>query len=405
MVTMVRFFKRLSRPMPVLIVLAIMVAVESYLYIFVYVPRLAPPEDLSSAQTTTPGIEASPTKAEAPPKAEAPSKAGGSGEDSRDSAGGNQRPAPLNTAGVTQYATTGVASAAAALQYATIGVASAAAALQYASPDKTYKSLVAAGDISSCTNNNDEATAKLLGSIQGTILVLGDAAYEHGSPEEFADCYSSTWGRFKDRTKPVPGNHDYHTEGAEGYFEYFGKAAGDPSEGYYSYDLGAWHIVALNSNCEEVPGGCEEASPQLRWLKEDLAANKDKSCALAYMHHPRFSSGEEHGNTHYVKPLWEALYEAGADVVLSGHTHNYERFAPQDPDGEADPERGIRAFVVGTGGGESPHPIGDPIANSEVHNDETNGVLKLTLHAEGYEWRFVPVEGETFSDSGNARCH
>ncbi len=405
MVTMVRFFKGLGLPMPVLIVLAIMVAVESYLYIFVYVPVRSPAllEDSSYAQTTTPRIEASPSKTEAP------SKAGGSGEDSRDSAGGNQRPAPLNTAGVTQYATAGVTQYATAgvTQYATTGVASAAAALQYAPPDKTYNSLVAAGDISSCTNNNDEATAKLLGSIQGTILVLGDAVYEHGSPEEFADCYSSTWGRFKDRTKPVPGNHEYHTQGAEGYFEYFGKAAGNHDKGYYSFDLGEiWHIVALNSNCEEVPGGCEEASPQLRWLKEDLAANKDKRCTLAYMHHPRFSSGKEHGNTHSVKPLWDALYEAGADVVLSGHTHNYERFAPQDPEGEADSERGIREFVVGTGGGEeSLHPIGDPIANSEVHNDETFGVLKLTLRPEGYEWRFVPVEGETFSDSGNARCH
>jgi hypothetical protein len=190
-----------------------------------------------------------------------------------------------------------------------------------------------------------------------------------------------------------------------GYFDYFGKAAGDPSEGYYSFDLGAWHLLALNSNCEEVPGGCKEGSPQVRWLKADLAANDGKTCTLAYMHHPRFSSGETHGNTYYVKPLWEALYKAGADVVLSGHEHNYERFAPRSPGGPEDPQGGIRQFVVGTGGGTGTYPISDPIANSEVHNDDTYGVLRLTLRSQGYEWRFVPVEGARFEDSGSARCH
>jgi acid phosphatase type 7 len=206
--------------------------------------------------------------------------------------------------------------------------------------------------------------------------------------------------------RPMPGNHEYDTRGAAGYFHYFGRAAGDPGKGYYSYDLGEWHIVALNSNCkEEEVGGCEASSQQVRWLKADLAANKDQRCTLAYMHHPRFSSGKEHGNIHYVKPLWEALYEAGADVVLSGHEHNYERFAPQTPAGRADPQRGIREFVVGTGGGKGHYPISEPIAISEVHNDETYGVLKLTLRPKSYEWRFVPEEGETFTDSGSARCH
>ncbi len=266
--------------------------------------------------------------------------------------------------------------------------------------------IVAAGDIADCRGEGDEATAKLVDGIDGsTVLTLGDNAYPEGSAEDFEECYDSAWGRFKDRTKPSPGNHEYDTEGAQGYFDYFGKAAGDPDRGYYSFNLGQWHIVALNSNCEEVPGGCEEASPQLGWLKADLAANDDKKCTLAYMHHPRFSSGKEHGDTHYVRPLWEALYEAGAEVVLSGHEHNYERFAPQDPEGRADPRRGIREFVVGTGGGKGHYPISEPIANSEVHNDETYGVLKLTLRPKSYEWRFVPEEGETFSDSGSARCY
>jgi len=264
--------------------------------------------------------------------------------------------------------------------------------------------VVAAGDIADCRRESDEATARLVRGVNGTVLTLGDEAYPAGTAEDFGECYDPTWGRFKDRTKPVPGNHEYDTEGAEGYFEYFGKAAGDPDEGYYSYNLGSWHLVALNSNCEEI-GGCDESSPQVSWLEADLAANDDKGCTLAYMHHPRFSSGVKHGNTHYIKPLWEVLYEAGADVVLSGHEHNYERFAPQDPGGGADPQRGIRQFVVGTGGGKGLYPILEPLANSEVHNDETYGVLKLTLNPKSYEWRFVPVEGETFSDSGSARCH
>ncbi len=263
--------------------------------------------------------------------------------------------------------------------------------------------VIAVGDIADCGSEGDEATAKLVGGIHGTVLTLGDNAYPDGSAEDFEECYDPAWGRFKDRTRPSPGNHEYHTENAEGYFGYFGKAAGDPSKGYYSYDLGDWHLIALNSNCQEV--GCGASSRQVGWLKEDLAANDGKRCTLAYMHHPRFSSGEEHGNTYYVKPLWEALHEAGADVVLSAHEHNYERFAPREPGGRADPEGGIRQFVVGTGGGKGTYPIGDPIPHSEVHDDDTYGVLKLALRAESYEWRFMPAEGGAFTDVGNARCH
>jgi len=263
------------------------------------------------------------------------------------------------------------------------------------------KVIVAAGDIADCFSEGDEATARLVGGIEGTVLTLGDNAYEDGTAQDFSECYEPTWGQFKERTRPAPGNHEYETEGASAYFDYFGEAAGLPGKGYYSYDLGESHIVALNSNCEEV--GCGASSPQLRWLEADLAKDA-KTCTLAYFHYPLFSSGEYRPGVREVKPLWEALYAADADVVLNGHDHNYQRFAPQDPNGKADPEGGIREFVVGTGG-RSYYSILGPIANSELYNDETYGVLKLTLRPEGYQWRFLPVEGETFTDSGSARCH
>jgi hypothetical protein len=275
--------------------------------------------------------------------------------------------------------------------------------------------VVAAGDIASCASKGDVATAHLLARIHGTVLTLGDNAYEDGTAADFRQCYDPSWGKYKARTKPSPGNHDYpgidaaeeagetSIGPAKGYFGYFRKAAGYPSRGYYSYNLGRWHLLSLNSNCAEVDH-CVSSSPQMRWLKANLAANRNKRCTLAYFHHPRFSSGVEHGSIEEVKPLWDVLYAAGVDVVLSGHEHNYERFAPQDPNGRADPQRGTREFVVGTGG-ESHYPILEPIANSEVHNDHTYGVLKLTLHPKGYEWRFVPAGGGTFTDSGSARCH
>ena len=264
--------------------------------------------------------------------------------------------------------------------------------------------VVAAGDIASCRTEGDEATAELVEDIDGTVVALGDEAYPHGTAEDFEECYEPTWGQFKERTKPTPGNHEYNTEGASAYFDYFGKAAGDPDEGYYSYNLGAWHIVALNSNCGEGEIHCGPGSPQGRWLEEDLAANGEEACTLAYFHHPLFASGSYRPGVKRVERLWEILYAAGVDVVLNGHDHNYQRFAPQDAGGRADPEGGIRQFVVGTGG-RSLYEIPDPIANTEVYNDEAYGVLKLTLHPKKYEWEFVPVKGETFSDSGVARCH
>ena len=267
---------------------------------------------------------------------------------------------------------------------------------------------VGAGDIASCNlSYGDEATANLLDGIPGTVYTLGDNVYNSATDANFANCYDPSWGRHKARTMPIVGNHDYSTAGASGYFNYFGPVAGDRSKGYYSYDLGAWHIVALNSMCENV-GGCEATSPMVTWLKKDLA-DHPKECTLALWHHPVFSSGSEHGSDPKMIPSWDALHAAGAEVVLSAHDHDYERFAPQTFDPQtsrwvADPDRGIREFVVGTGG-KSHYAFGNILANSEVRNSDTYGVLKLTLHASSYDWQFVPVAGKTFSDSGSASCH
>jgi len=257
------------------------------------------------------------------------------------------------------------------------------------------------GDIASCRSTGDEDTAALLGGINGTVATFGDNAYESGTSAEFARCYDPSWGQFKARTKPSVGDGEYETAGASGYFNYFGEAAGDPQEGYYSYDLGSWHVIVLNSNCSEV-GGCGAGSAQERWLRSDLEANPS-ACTAAHFHYPRFSSSER-GSSSAVAPFWEALYEAGADVVLSGHAHNYERFAPQTPSGQADPAQGIRQFVVGTGG-RSLISFGAVQANSKVRIADTYGVIKLTLHPEGYEWQFVTAPGGMEADSGSASCH
>jgi acid phosphatase type 7 len=272
---------------------------------------------------------------------------------------------------------------------------------------------VGAGDIASCASSGDEATANLLDGIPGTVYTLGDNAYDSGTSAEFANCYNPSWGRHIARTKPSVGNHEYQTAGASGYYNYFGDAASptDPPgcrvncKGYYSYNLGAWHIIALNSMCENV-GGCGASSTMVTWLKGDLAANpSSSSCTLAYWHHPVFSSGSAHGNNPKMIPSWDALDAAGADVVLSGHDHDYERFAPQTSSGVAPPAGGgIREFVVGTGG-RSLRAFGTIRANSEVRNSDTYGVLKLTLHASSYDWQFVPEAGKTFSDSGTGNCH
>jgi hypothetical protein len=256
--------------------------------------------------------------------------------------------------------------------------------------------LVGAGDIAYCGSDGAAQTARLLDQIDGTVVTLGDNAYAAGTAEQFRDCYDPTWGRHKARTRPSPGNHDYGTPGAAGYFAYFGENAGPDGRGYYSYDLGAWHIISLNS---EIGAGPE--SEQALWLAADLAAHP-ATCTLAYWHKPLFSSGSVHGNDPHMQPIWDLLARAGADVVLTGHDHIYERFAPQNSSGAADPQ-GIRQFVVGTGGA-SLYGIGSVKANSEVRGTDAYGVLKLQLHAAGYDWEFVPVEGANFNDSGSAAC-
>jgi len=261
--------------------------------------------------------------------------------------------------------------------------------------------LVGAGDIATCEAlAGAQATARLLDGIPGTVFTAGDHAYSSGTRSQFSECYDTTWGRHKARTRPSLGNHDYYTASAAPYFAYFGAAAGPPGKGYYSYELGTWHVVVLNSNCKKI--GCEAGSPQERWLRGDLAAHRT-GCTVAYWHHPRFSSGR-HGDTLEVGPLWQALYDAGAEIVISGHDHDYERFAPQDPAGRRDLDRGIRQFVVGTGG-KSTRPFDRVAPNSEAHATKVFGVLKLTLHQAGYAWAFVPVEGQTFTDSGTGSCH
>jgi len=257
--------------------------------------------------------------------------------------------------------------------------------------------LVGAGDIADCTRNQDSLTANLMDTIPGTVFADGDNAYPDGSSTAYKNCYNPTWGRFKSRTKPVPGNHDYLTAGAAGYFNYFGALAGQSGKGYYSYDLGNWHVVALNSNIAMNVGSAQEV-----WLKADLAKST-KQCTVAYWHHPLFSSGNE-GAHPEVAPLWQDLYNAGTELVIVGHDHDYERFAPQSTNGVADTAFGIREIVAGAGGGGlfSAHA---PVANSEVLNDNTNGVLKVTLHSNSYTWKFLPIPGKTFTDEGSTHCH
>jgi hypothetical protein len=258
------------------------------------------------------------------------------------------------------------------------------------------ETLVGAGDIAKCGDDGDEATARLLDSISGTVFTAGDNAYSNGSAGEFADCYDPSWGRHKSRTRPSPGNHDYRTPGAAGYFAYFGANAGDPNRGYYSYELGVWHVLALNSNIDMSPH-----SPQLEWLTADLSASS-MLCTVAYWHHPRFSSGT-HGNDPSVADLWEVLYAAGVDVIINGHDHDYERFAPQTPAGDLDRSRGIRQFVVGTGGA-SLRDFDAIASHSEVRISRAFGVLKLTLRATAYEWEFVTDDGQV-GDMGGSLCH
>ena len=261
--------------------------------------------------------------------------------------------------------------------------------------------LVGAGDIADCSSTGDEETARLLDKIDGTVFTAGDNAYPKGRPDDFRRCYVPSWGRHVDRTLPAPGNHDHDTAAAAGYRAYFGARARPEDRTWYSIDIDDWHVVVLDSECGKV-GGCDAGSVQGRWLRDDLASS-GALCTLAIWHKPRFSSGE-HGSDRSVAPLWEAAYGAAVDLVVNGHDHDYERFAPQDPTGHVDEEGGIRQIVVGTGGAHL-REVERPVDNSEVRDDTSHGVLKLTLRATGYDWEFVPVAGDPFRDSGSASCH
>jgi 3',5'-cyclic AMP phosphodiesterase CpdA len=254
--------------------------------------------------------------------------------------------------------------------------------------------LVGAGDIAACGSRGTEATAALLDQVDGTVFTAGDNAYFQGTMPQYMQCYDPTWGRHKGRTRPAPGNHEYETPGASAYFEYFGPSAGPRGVGYYSFDIGAWHVVSLNSN---VPAG--EGSGQLQWLREDLAATNAR-CVAAIWHHPLFSSGQN-GPQPMMRDVWRVLREAGADVVIAGHDHIYERFARQDESGRAT-TGGLRQFTIGTGGAELTSPA-RVTANSEVRG-AAFGVLKLTLNPESYSWQFLPVPPATFGDSGIDNC-
>ena len=265
------------------------------------------------------------------------------------------------------------------------------------------ETLIAAGDIAQCgrlgyVGTGAEETARLIDQIPGTVLALGDLAYPNGTERDFRHCYDPTWGRFKDRTRPTPGNHDYNTTSAAPYYAYWGEKAGTPGEGFYSFELGTWHMIALNSNIIEGSLG----SKQEQWLVADLERYSTK-CSLAFFHHPRFSSGG-HGSDPRLDSLWRILYAHGVDVVLGGHDHDYERFAPLDPDGRRDPQRGIRQFVAGTGGAAlTPFLWIRPYSEARIYG--ARGVLRMTLMPESYQWEFLSAPDGRSLDAGSGTCH
>jgi hypothetical protein len=310
--------------------------------------------------------------------------------------------------------------------YAVVAAAAVLAGLAFATPVTTTTEVApagnatttgdvvvaAAGDIVCAPSNpgfdgsipgrcQHRATAQVIAnSVAQAVLTLGDNQYENGSLANYQTAYDPSWGAFNTMVHPVPGNHEYQTAGAAGYFDYFtaeGVSVGTRSQGYYSYDLGTWHLIALNSNCSVVP--CRSTSAQVAWLRSDLAATT-QPCVLAYWHHPRFSSGL-HGDIANVGPFWTELYRARADVVLAGHDHDYERYRLQDPSGRAT-GTGLREFVIGTGGA-SLYNFSTADPNS-VKRIKSFGVLLLTLRADSYSWRFVNAAGVT-SDTGSTTCH
>jgi hypothetical protein len=265
--------------------------------------------------------------------------------------------------------------------------------------------LLAAGDIAECDAQGDEATERLLDRYpKATIAALGDLAYPHGRDKDFADCFAPSWGRFKDRIWPTTGNHDHSTKDARGYADYFGSRGGPFDRYYYSYELGGWHVAVLDSDCWRI-GGCGPGDPQAAWLRADLRRHAGR-CTLAYWHRPPFSSGRygDLQNTDRVRPLWRVAVEGGVDVVLTGHEHSYERFVPMDRDGRRD-DHGTRLFVVGTGGGNLRQYHRPPLPTTVIRNGDTWGLLRLTLRADGYDWKFLPVAGRRFTDAGSGSCH
>ena len=262
----------------------------------------------------------------------------------------------------------------------------------------TVPVLIGAGDIADCRSDGAARTALLLDSIRGTIFIAGDVAYQtKKNPRPFITCFDPAWGRHRARIRPAMGNHDYGDDSAGAYFEYFGERAGPRPGGYYSYELGRWHVIALNTN---IP--IDDSSAQARWLRTDLAANAGR-CTIAYMHHPRFSSGP-HAEREALIPLWRILVARGVSIAVAGHDHIYERFVPLDAGGVADTVNGMRQFVVGTGGAHR-YEIGNLLPGSEAHSDETFGLLKLVLLPDRYRWSFIPVEAIARRDEGESSCH
>jgi acid phosphatase type 7 len=265
-------------------------------------------------------------------------------------------------------------------------------------PPSSDPVIVGAGDIANATSGKFETAALIEALPDATVYTTGDNVQEDGTAAEFTNWYDPSWGAFKSRTNPVPGNHDYKTASAAPYYDYFGSRAGPSGLGYYSYNLGDWHLVALNSEISMVKGSAQEV-----WLRNDLAADT-KQCTLAYWHRPLYSSSSRHLGVTATRPLFRALYDDNAEVVLNGHNHHYERYAPMDAFGVLAPTRGVRQFTVGTGGA-SHVAFGTIHPNSEVRNSTAYGVLKLTLHSNSYDWEFIPVAGQTFTDSGSTACH
>jgi hypothetical protein len=279
-----------------------------------------------------------------------------------------------------------------------------ALALPSATAGGDVTTVLLAGDIADGTPESREAdTAALVAARRGLVVTTGDNAYDSGTYEEFLTKYDPTWGRFLERTRATPGNHEYFTPGAAGYFRYFGERAGPAGRGYHTFRAGTWRVVSLDSESCKAAGGCGPGTAQHTWLKRLLARTTER-CTLAVWHSPRFSSGY-HGDEPRVAPLLELLYRDGAEIVVNGHEHWYERLAPARPDGRVDGRHGIRQFVVGTGGAELRGPGDRTAAHSRVFEARTWGVLQLRLHEDSYAWRFLPVAGQTFTDAGSGRCH